>query len=85
MRRAWQTARDLPCAKVSVEVQLGGSVFNFYVPIQDKAKVVEHSASTVRDSHMSYLRTVIDTNRIRCNIRITLLYHKQFIHLFMFM
>jgi len=33
MRRAWQTARDLPCAKVSVEVQLGGSVFNFYVPI----------------------------------------------------
>jgi hypothetical protein len=42
MLRASHKTRDLPCAKVSVEVQLGVSAFNLYIPISDKAKVVEH-------------------------------------------
>jgi len=39
MLRASHTTRDLPCVKVSVEVQLGVSVCNFYI---GQAKVVEH-------------------------------------------
>jgi hypothetical protein len=78
MLRSSHTTRDFPCVKVFVKVQLGVSVCNLYPPTQDKAKVVKHSASTVSDSHVSYLRTVIDRNRIRCNIILfTLLYHKQ--------
>ena len=66
------TTRDLPCVKVSVEVQLGVSVCNFYIGQSQGCRT--HSANTVRDSHMLYLRTVIDT--IRCNIILMTLYHK---------